>query len=437
MAHDGIFFATSSGKPVEFSLRSVTDGKLKTGVVYSDVSYYVFREGANAPAYSGDCVTASVGSYTDHGFVETGSGSKLYQFGLPAGSLAAGAQAVTVKIYAKTPGTVDFFEVVKRYLIVGDADTLITRGTGTGQLSVTSGKAAATIATGDITDIPAARAAYIDRCQYLPNTAAGGPNGLVINGTNTGTMTLGALSVTSGTTFGNTSIGTLTTTGLVTLAQFTLQNGYLPAPLNMSTLTQAQITGGAYSVQSASCVLGDARIANLDAKNSTLASAIAGIPAAATNAAAVWDLTTTGHTTAGTFGAAMSAAGSAGDPWITPLPGSYLDGTAGYILGNLSGGTTPVVVSGAASILRTTVASMETALANLAATLAAETLANVANPKASYTISTGEGSQSVDWNGYRTAITAQMDSLVKQIEATRKLINAYEPYIITTRGYVP
>jgi hypothetical protein len=32
-----------------------------------------------------------------------------------------------------------------------------------------------------------------------------------------------------------------------------------------STLTQTQVTGGAYSVQSASCVLGDSRIANLDA----------------------------------------------------------------------------------------------------------------------------------------------------------------------------
>jgi len=36
-----------------------------------------------------------------------------------------------------------------------------------------------------------------------------------------------------------------------------------------STLTQTQVTGGAYSVQSASCVLGDARIANLDAAVST------------------------------------------------------------------------------------------------------------------------------------------------------------------------
>jgi hypothetical protein len=50
-------------------------------------------------------------------------------------------------------------------------------------------------------------------------------------------------------------------------------------------------------------------------------------------AAAIWDLVTSGHTTSGTFGAAMNAAGSAGDPWGTTLPGSYASGTAGYILG--------------------------------------------------------------------------------------------------------
>lgn len=48
-------------------------------------------------------------------------------------------------------------------------------------------------------------------------------------------------------------------TSLTTLA------GHDPgATLGTSTLTQTQVTGGAYSVQSASCVLGDARIANLD-----------------------------------------------------------------------------------------------------------------------------------------------------------------------------
>lgn len=57
-------------------------------------------------------------------------------------------------------------------------------------------------------------------------------------------------------------------------------------------------------------------------------------PTAAVVAAAVWDLSTTGHTTSGTFGAAVNAAGSAGDPWSTLLPGSYGAGTAGKIIGD-------------------------------------------------------------------------------------------------------
>jgi hypothetical protein len=56
-------------------------------------------------------------------------------------------------------------------------------------------------------------------------------------------------------------------------------------------------------------------------------------PAAATIAAAVWDLATTGHTASGSFGAAMGAAGSAGDPWSTSLPGAYGPGTAGFLVG--------------------------------------------------------------------------------------------------------
>lgn len=60
------------------------------------------------------------------------------------------------------------------------------------------------------------------------------------------------------------------------------------ATLGTSTLTQTQVTGGAYSVQSSSCVLGDARIANLDAAVSTrLAGSDYSVSAIA---AACWDL---------------------------------------------------------------------------------------------------------------------------------------------------
>lgn len=49
---------------------------------------------------------------------------------------------------------------------------------------------------------------------------------------------------------------------------------------------------------------------------------------------AVWNATEASHLTAGTTGAALNAAGSAGDPWATTLPGSYIAGQAGYIVGH-------------------------------------------------------------------------------------------------------
>jgi len=57
-------------------------------------------------------------------------------------------------------------------------------------------------------------------------------------------------------------------------------------------------------------------------------------PTAAAVADAVWDEVISGHLTSGTTGNALNAAGSAGDPWSTSLPGSYGAGTAGKIIGD-------------------------------------------------------------------------------------------------------
>ena len=50
-------------------------------------------------------------------------------------------------------------------------------------------------------------------------------------------------------------------------------------------------------------------------------------------AGGVWDVTLASHLTAGSTGAALNAAGAAGDPWSTSLPGAYTAGSAGYIVG--------------------------------------------------------------------------------------------------------
>ena len=48
----------------------------------------------------------------------------------------------------------------------------------------------------------------------------------------------------------------------------------------------------------------------------------------------VWDATMSSHVTSGSTGASLNAAGSAGDPWATDIPGAYGAGTAGNIVGN-------------------------------------------------------------------------------------------------------
>lgn len=51
---------------------------------------------------------------------------------------------------------------------------------------------------------------------------------------------------------------------------------------------------------------------------------------------AVWDEAIAGHAAVGSTGAALSAAGAAGDPWATVVPGAYGAGTAGEALGVLT-----------------------------------------------------------------------------------------------------
>jgi len=58
-------------------------------------------------------------------------------------------------------------------------------------------------------------------------------------------------------------------------------------------------------------------------------------PTAATIADAVWDEVIGDHLAAGSTGAALNAAGSAGDPWTTTLPGSYTGSQAGKILADI------------------------------------------------------------------------------------------------------
>jgi len=76
-------------------------------------------------------------------------------------------------------------------------------------------------------------------------------------------------------------------------------------------------------------------------------------PTAAAVADQVWDELTSGHAVSGSTGEALSAAGTAGDPWITALPGSYSSGQAGKIIGDM--GTTQTSDSTNISAIKTRV----------------------------------------------------------------------------------
>ena len=59
----------------------------------------------------------------------------------------------------------------------------------------------------------------------------------------------------------------------------------------------------------------------------------AAAPTAGQVADAVWDEAIADHQAAGTTGNKLNAAGNAGDPWSTPVPGAYAAGTAGHAVG--------------------------------------------------------------------------------------------------------
>lgn len=63
----------------------------------------------------------------------------------------------------------------------------------------------------------------------------------------------------------------------------------------------------------------------------------------------VWDENLASHNTPGTTGAGMAAAGNAGDPWATVLPGSYTGNQAGARLVGIQG-KTDLIISGAVTV---------------------------------------------------------------------------------------
>lgn len=112
MAYDQIHVVDATSQMIEIALRSSTTGMLLTGKAYGDMTIKYQREGG-AAATTVSVVTATKGSYTSGGFVETDIAG-LYQFGIPNGAIATGTKAVTLTFACS--GAID---VVKRIVLIG------------------------------------------------------------------------------------------------------------------------------------------------------------------------------------------------------------------------------------------------------------------------------------------------------------------------------
>lgn len=142
---------------------------------------------------------------------------------------------------------------------------------------------------------------------------------------------------------------------------------------------------------------------------------------------AVWDEVLSGHLTGGTTGAGLNAAGSAGDPWSTALPGAYSAGTAGYIVGtNLdaivssrlasASYTAPLDAAGTRSAVGLASANLDTQLAAIAAYIDTE-VATIVTQTSAASIRSAVGLASANLDTQLTTLDDFLDTEIAAIKA--------------------
>lgn len=308
---------------------------------------------------------------------------------------AAGlADANTVKIGPTGSGTAQTARDI-------GASVLLSSGTGTGQLSITSGIAKVdvdTIKTNPVVNAGTVTfptgATLASTTNITAGTVTTATNVTTVNGLAANVITAAATAADFGAevatavwqdaTAGDftvaSSIGKALYTGNIvpgaagglfiagsnaaTTVNFT---GSLSGSVGSVTGAVGSVTGnvGGNVTGSVGSVAAGGITASSIAADAIGASELAA-DAVAEIADAVWDEVLSGHLTAGTTGNALNAAGSAGDPWSTSLPGAYGAGTAGKIIGdNITGNAYTRLGAPAGASVSADVAAVKTDTGNL------------------------------------------------------------------------
>lgn len=260
-----------------------TTGGRKTGIAHNAAgltAYYTRNRGA-ATSIALASLAAADSAHSDGGWREIDSTNApgLYRLDLPDAAVASGADSVVITIKGATGMVQVDIEI-----------QLLT-------LDIQTANVAANI------------------------TQFGGSNG---------TFSGGRPEVNS-THWGGTAVGSATVrSDLINISGVAVSTS--TAQLGVNVVNAGGTAWGSGAITAASLATGAITAAKF-AAGAVDAAALA-TDAVAEIADGVWDEPISGHLTAGSTGAALNAAGAAGDPWSTLLPGAYGAGTAGKIIGD-------------------------------------------------------------------------------------------------------
>lgn len=199
--------ATSQSVSIFIQDSTVTTGAGKTGLVFNTsglIAYYVFN-GANGGSNAITLATlaAANSAFSSGGFKEIDATNMpgCYRLDIPNAAIASSKGRSSVIMLSGATGMVPCLLEIELTAIDNQvADSARTIGTVT---TVTNQLTAAAIATGVWQDTTAGdftTASSIGKSLYTSGVVPGGSAGLLISGTNSGTTTLGALTVTGATT---------------------------------------------------------------------------------------------------------------------------------------------------------------------------------------------------------------------------------------------
>lgn len=352
-AFAGLAILPSNSTSQQLQVRAVVQstGAPDTALAYntSGLSCNYRRPGGTSTSITLATQTVS-GAYSSGGFVHIANG--WYRLDIPDAAIASGVDSVLVTCAATgdtfVDGRVELSPSVNTVQLAGTAQTgrdigasvLLSPGTGTGQVSLTSGAVTAgTVSSGAISE-----------ASFATTAGSFAPLGIIDQGTAqaaTGTT----LQLRSADNFAdNELVGSMIvitggTTGVGQVAQITSYTGstdtatvptWTTTPTG--TITYKVIAMPKNLTANANQINGQATSASgtVTFPNATLASTtnITAARLGTTGLNDILDTTLSGHTTGGTVGGALNSASSAGDPWNTALPGAYASGTAGNIIGN-------------------------------------------------------------------------------------------------------